>query len=392
MRNERVAVLDIRSLEVTFLLASKGVNDTFVFCGSKSEKYEGYSTEGFFDEASFCDAVHTAANSVLKSYGGRIDKVFVGTPSPFIKLRTMGHTNAFPAKRKVTGADVDALYESGVAELMEAGRLIHRSSMYFALGDNRKYFEEDKLYGTPTSLLKGALCYYFVSESFYDVVTSVLDMLGCKEVEFIPASLAQATYLLPSKMREGYAFLLDIGFVTSTVSVVYGNGIVHEESFDCGVASILVQLMDRLGVDYEQAERILCSANISGGYVVGDKILLDEESGVGYAEAVVNDIIKFGLDGLCEKVQEFFSKYYREKTDTGFMSNPLSLTGEGVGAVAGAAEHISKRLSRITEIVSPELPYYDKPAFSSRISVLSAALGKRKKRGLFARIFGGKKK
>ena len=262
MRNERVAVLDIRSVEVTFLLASKGVNDTFVFCGSKSEKYEGYATDGFLEEKSFCDAVRAAATSVLKNYDGKIEKIFVGTPSAFVKLRTMGHTNAFPTKRKVTGADVQALYDSGVAELMESGRLIHRSSMYFALGDNRKYFEEDKLYGVPTSLLKGALCYYFVAEPFYDVVTSALAPLGVKEVEFIPSSIAQATYLLPRKMREGYAFLLDIGFITSTVSVVYGNGIVHEESFDCGLAGILVGLMQRLGVDYEKAEQILYSANI----------------------------------------------------------------------------------------------------------------------------------
>ncbi len=391
MKNERVAVLDIRSFEVTFLIGARGVNDTFVFCGNKSEKYEGYSTDGFFDEKSFSDAVRFAALSVLKSYDGKIEKIYVGTPAPFVRLRTMGHTNSFPSKRKVTDADIEALYDSGMSELMESGRVIRRSSMYFALGDNRKYFEEDKLYGTPTSLLKGALCYYFVSEAFYDAVTSVLQTLGFSEVEFIPASLAQAIYLLPQKAREGYAFLLDIGFMTSTVSVVYGNGIVHEESFDCGLASILVSMMESLSVDYEKAEEILYSANVSGGYLSGDQLWTDE-SGAVYSEARINDVIKCGLDELCEKVQEFFSKYYREKTVTGFMSNPLSLTGEGIGSIRGAAEHISKRLSRITEIVYPDLPYYDKPLFSSRIAVLSAALCGKKKKGLLARIFGGKKK
>jgi Tfp pilus assembly PilM family ATPase len=187
-----------------------------------------------------------------------------------------------------------------------------------------------------------------------------------------------------------YAFLLDIGFMASTVSVVYGNGIVREESFDCGLGGILVRIMEQLGVDYERAERILQSANITGGYIAGDRLWVDEESGESYPEAKINDIIKCGLDELCERVQNFFAKHYREKA--GFMSNPLSLTGEGLVAIAGASEHISKRLSRITQVVAPELPYYDKPNFSSRISVLAAALGKVKKKGLFARIFGGKKK
>ena len=74
------------------------------------------------------------------------------------------------------------------------------------------------------------------------------------------------------------------------------------------------------------------------------------------------------------------------------MSNPLSLTGEGVGSIMGAAEHISKRLSRMAEVVAPELPYYDKPLFSSRISVLATALKGKEGKGVWSRIFGGKKK
>lgn len=136
--------------------------------------------------------------------------------------------------------------------------------MYFALGDNRKYFDAADLYGIPTASFKGALCYYFVSDEFYDAVDSVLSELGFGRVEMIPQSLAQAHYLLPDKIREGYAFFLDVGFLSTSVSVVYGNGIVHEEAFDCGAGYILVSLMQGLGVDYETAEDILASANVSG--------------------------------------------------------------------------------------------------------------------------------
>ena len=43
MRNDSVAILDIRSDEVSFLIGSRGVNGTFVFSGTHTEKYEGYS-------------------------------------------------------------------------------------------------------------------------------------------------------------------------------------------------------------------------------------------------------------------------------------------------------------------------------------------------------------
>ncbi len=395
MKNESVAILDVRSYEVVFFLGSKGVNDTFVFYGSHTEKYEGFSTEGFFDEESFRRAVVAAVTSVRQNYEGVIGEIYVGVPAAFVSVRTKGHTISFPSKRKITAQDVDALYESGQSELMETRRLVRRSNMYFTLGDNRKYFSADELYGVPTTLLKGALCYYFLSDSFYNATSSVLKDLGFEEPAFLPSTLAQALYLLPEKSREGYAFLLDVGFLTSSVSIVYGNGIVHEKSFDCGLGTILVSLMEELDIDYALAEEILLSANVSGGSVPKELVWTSEHGEESFPIWRINEIVKCGLDVLCENVEKFFAEKSREKTATALAVNPISVTGEGIVGLAGAAEHISKRINRLTEIVSPDLPYYDKPTFSSRMALLSMALSDRKKRGWLYRIFnnfGGRKK
>lgn len=393
MSNEIVAVLDIRSDEIVFLIGAKGVNGTFVFHGSRSEKYEGYTSDGFIDEASFRSAVISAVTSVRQNYGGTVREIYVGVPAAFVKVYTKGHTISFPSRRKISSQEIDALYESGLNDLLAPGRFIRRSEMYFALGDNRKYFNAADLYGIPTASLKGALCYYFVSDDFYETLDSVLKELGLQDVKMVPQSLAQANYLLPEKMREGYAFFLDIGFLSTSVSVVYGNGIVHEESFDCGLGYILISLMQELGVEYSTAEEILSSADISGGAVPKDLMWTDGKEQV-YPVREINEIIKCGLDELCENVDKFFGKYYRDKSVMSFASNPLSVTGEGIGGIKGGAEHISKRLSFMTCVVAPDLPYYDKPVFSSRIALLNTALAEKKKSGFFHKIFnvlGGRK-
>ena len=395
MRNESVAILDIRSYELTFFLGSKGVNDTFVFCGSHTEKYEGYSTDGFFDRESFRRAVVAAVTSVRQNYEGVIGEIYVGVPSSFVSVLTKGHTSSFPSKRKITAQDIDALYESGLNGLLGKGHCVRHSNMYFTLGDNRKYFSVNDLYGVPTTLLQGALCYYFVADSFYEATTAVLKDVGFEDVHFLPSTLAQALYLFPEKRREGYAFLLDVGFLTTSVSVVYGNGIVHEETFDCGSGTILVSLMQRFDIDYALAEEILASANVSGGSVPKELVWTNARGDVSFSVQDINDTVKFALDVLCENVENFFEKYYRERNASLFAVNPISVTGEGIGGIAGAAEHISKRLNRLTEIVYPDLPYYDKPTYSSRIALLDMSLSDRKKRGWFYRIFnnfGGKKK
>ena len=109
--------------------------------------------------------------------------------------------------------EMDALFESGLSELAVSGKCIHHSAMYFSLGDNRKYFTAESLYGTSSWLLKGGLSYYFISEEFYCAVSEILTGRNISKIHFVPSTLAQASYLISEKEREGYAFLLDIGFL-----------------------------------------------------------------------------------------------------------------------------------------------------------------------------------
>ncbi len=389
MKHESVAILDIRSDEVTFALGMRGVNGTFVFKDSHSETHEGYHTEGFFDEESFCTALLKAVNTVRQNYGGTIDEVCVGIPAPFVSVQTKGHTISFPSKRKISAQDVDALFESGLNELFSRGRCIHRSAMYFSLGDSRKYFTAQSIYGTSSNLLKGALSYYFISDELYTMLTELLKRERFTRIRFIPSTLAQATYLLSEKKREGYAFLLDVGFLTTSISVIYGSGIVHEQSFDCGTGTILVDLMRKLQVDYSVAEEILRDANISGGAVSNDVFWSSDSVSRKFPVPLINEVVKCSLDVMCEQIDGFFSSRYKDKANAALTANPISVTGDGVVRVKGVAEHVSKRLNRLTETVYPDLPYFDKATFSSRISLLNAATEGEKKRGFLRRLFGG---
>lgn len=395
MKNGCVAILDIRSREISFSLGSKGVNNTFVFSGMHSEKYEGYCAEGFLDEESFRKAVIRAISAVQQTYNGIIDSICVGVPSSFVSVHTTGHTAAYNVKRKITSQDIEALYESGLNGLMAQGVCIRRSAMYFTLGDNRKYFSANDVYGVSTNMLKGALCYYFVSERFHAFVTGILAEMGFFDVKFIPSTLAQSIYLLPEKNRDGYAFLLDIGFMTSTISVVYGSGIVREETFDCGIASVLVSLIETLDISVAVAEEMLELANISGGSVPRDLKYYTELDERTFSVQQINDVIKCALDVLCENVDAFLRKYYKDKTSMMLTTNPISVTGEGLSGIKGVAEHIAKRVNWLTERVYPDLPYYDKPTYSSKIALLAMAICDSEKKSLWQRIFnknGGMKR
>ena len=139
---------------------------------------------------------------------------------------------------------------------------------------------------------------------------------------------------------------------------------------------------------------MLALANISGGNVPKDLMYSTELVDKSFSVQAINDVIKMGLDELCERIDVFLGKYYREKMSGAMSVNPISVTGEGVSGIKGAAEHISKRVNWLTETVYPDLPYYDKPTCSSRIALLNMAIADQKKQGFFSRVFskfGGNK-
>jgi len=392
MNNEKVAVLDIRSLNVTFLIGCKGVNGTFIECGNKSEKYGGYTTEGFLDEASFTSAVKKVVDSVRSTYLGKIDEVSVSVPAPFLTLRTKGQSVSFPRRRKITGLEVEELFDKGLVDVLENGRCIRRSAMYFWLSDDRKYFDASALYGTYTSVLNGALCYYFVSEEFYSFLTELLRGLGFEKINFVPSGLAQAEYLLPKKIREGYAVLMDVGLMSSTTSIVYGNGVVKEYAVDCGEVWMIDDLMQYFKCSGEKAEEIFRNANISRGTPETE---WEGSEGKRYSVREIKDIITRRLDMLTEPVHSFLQVYDDDKTSGGVLNIPLYITGEGVMHLSGLLEYVSSWLNHYAEIVSPEIPYYDKPTYSSLISLLNTAVEDKEESGFFKKLLnllGGKKK
>ena len=123
-----------------------------------------------------------------------------------------------------------------------------------------------------------------------------------------------------------------------------------------------------------------------------DLLWTNEQGEVSFPVQKIVDIIKYDLDFLCESVENFFTKHYKEKGGELFAVNPIGVTGEGIVGIAGATEHIANRLNRLTEIIYPDLPYYDKPSYSSQMSLLSMALADKVERGWFYKIFGGKNK
>lgn len=67
MRKKSVAVLDIRSSEVTAVVGERGVNNTFIIKSKYTCAYDGYAEGKLIDEDGFLSAVNDVVKSTVSA-------------------------------------------------------------------------------------------------------------------------------------------------------------------------------------------------------------------------------------------------------------------------------------------------------------------------------------
>ena len=378
MSRNSVAVLDVRSSEVTVVVGERGVNNTFVFKASRTEPYDGYDESAFFDTEKLADALNRAVSAVERICGERIRKLYVGVPGAFTRVIPREQVIGFPKRRTVGNRDLTALFASG-REPVEGYRFIRATSMIYVTSDDRRVINP---VGLTSVSLSGVLSYFYCSDTFANTMESIFSPMKI-ELAYLPTEYAMASYLIPSETRDEYALFLDVGYMSTSLCVILGNGVLAQRTYFVGKGQIAALLMQRFDVSYEAACALLAKANLFARTNAGNTEVMLE--GVIYEISTdeLVDTVKEGLDSICEEIGGFLEECSSRELDF----KPLYVTGEGLADIRGALEHISRRVSRVCEQLTPNLPYYNKPAMSSRIALSYIAYDDHRKRAFFYKLF-----
>lgn len=383
MSRKSVAVLDVRSSQVTAVIGEAGVNRTFIFRGSYTQEYSGYDEEGFIDEEDFASAVLSAVAEVEHRSMEKIKEIVVGVPGDFIELLTKRYLISLQSGRKITAGDIATLYQNGLKDKVDGGEVIRRSNMYFITSDKRRIINP---VGLKSDSLEGFLCYFVCKDYFMHTLDKILLGYGIRKVTYMPVSYAEAMYLIDSEARDGYAVLLDVDSLSHTFSVVCGNGILYQRSACEGGDHIAARLFERFSVPYYAMKDLLSKINLSGRDIPGTEVETYYERQLYKIDAErLRTAIKEELDVLCERI----NAYLEECPERTISYRPILMTGGGLSYIRGAQEHISKRLNKVVEVLSPSLPYYSKESQSSLLSVLDMAIKDKQKGSIVYKILNG---
>lgn len=380
MRKNSVAVLDIRSSDVTALVGERGVNNTFIIKSKYEREYDGYAEGELLDEDSFVKAVKDVVKSTVAAMGG-IRSFYVGIPGEFLRLVNSDKVLSFQSAKKISRSDCAYLANMAAPEEKDDYKIVRHGCLYYVLSDKRKVIDP---VGEISDSLQGKFCFYQCRTSFIDLIMEIFNCFNAiTEVSLIPSIHAEAVYLLEPETRDEYAVLFDLGYISSTYSVVCGNGLDYSESFSLGVGHIALYLMNELDIPFEVATEFLSKVNLNAKEKLSS---LEECSYKGksysFPTVTLRDKIREGLDGICETIEECRQNYMGKNLE----NKTVYVTGEGIKTIRGTAEHISNRLVKNVEIIAPKVPYYDKPQFSSLLSLLDAALKDNSSASIFSKI------
>lgn len=369
MKEIDVTVLDIGSEKITVFYGSKSVNNTFNVKASASVPYAGFADGEWLDEENLPQAVEKALREVETSARIRIRKLFIGVPGEFTTTVAKEVSIAFDRKRRVTSRDLDDLFERGnTYKEHKRYATINYSAIYYALDDNRRLIDP---IGLSTVKLNGLISYVLCERKFLRTINGVMKSLGMREVEFISAAWAESMYLFEEEQRDRTVILADIGYITSSVMVARGDGLLYMSSFSCGGAHITGDITLNFDMPYSHAEMLASKINLkrqvdeSGTYQIFVK-----ENKFEYPALEINEIAKARITFLGQAINKSLARCSYDCP----IHLPVYITGGGLYKIQGAKELLARITGRSVEFVEPSDPNYAKPYYSSTLGLMEIAL------------------
>lgn len=382
-KNNAVAVIDFGSSTINVMIADRGVNNTFNIYGQSEMEYSGYLDGEFLNPSELYNILGHAISAAEANYKSNITEVYVGVPGEFTSVMIKQPTISYDTKRKITDSEIEELFDKGDTFKNHPDfLLINRSPIYYITDSERLLIDAKDV---KTSKLSGQLSYVLAKRSFTDLVSQVLLQLGIKTVEFVSSCLAESVYLLDSFSRDRYAVLIDIGYTTTSVMIIRGEGLLFLKSFPVGGAHITADLFECFKVPFPVAEELKRKISLTFAVTDNDEYeIIIKEKTYKFKAKEAHKIVEARLDDISRLILKCL-----KLCDVEYPSYiNFKLTGGGISYMRGAKEYLGRAIGKNIDLAKNTIPQLDYPHLSSTYALLDIALKQKKNNnGFFDRVF-----
>ncbi len=390
LKTKNVALLDIGSKTVDLFYGNAyGNNCNVVAMGSES--YSGFTNGEFFEPDKLKDVIDRVVRQVENRTGKAVRRLYVAVPGEFTKVVIRRVSENFQKPQQIKDSDIVRLLKRA-EELSDNSEYVnintaligYETDSFRQLGTS----SEELLTRSIDAIVSSVLC----ERNFIDVMNGIFEYSGIKEVKYISSSFAEAQYLTDEKERDKGVLLCDVGYLTTTVMLAKGDGLMDMRSFSLGGAHIAADYTMAYDLDFQSASRLFDKVNLKLAPKGFEDYRVETKDGIlKFNMSEVNNITFDRLDMIVDMIKRCIASFKgncREFT-------PIFFTGGGVCGCKGAFEYIAFNLQRKYDVRVPNVVKYNVPWYSSSVSSLSLACKIEESnsfvRGFVNKLFGGRK-
>ena len=366
---ESTAIIDIGSSTIVALVGEHGVNGTFRILGKGDVSYAGFQNSEFLEPENLKYVIAGALSNAEITSDSKITSVYIGVPGEFCACVTKNVNLSFPKPKRISGFDIDNIFKTGNTFADEPNyTVINKSVIYYEIDGAKRVADAE---GLKAKSLTGNVSYILANKSFVEMMKQIFKDIRINIDGFISSNLAECLYLFEPSIRDKYALMVDVGYITTNVALARGDGLLFLNSFSMGGGYITSDLSECLKISFSEAERLKHKVILGWSPSQSDTYEIEgEENFQTYSAKATNDIVSDRVEMICEYVLKCLENCAYDLPE--FL--PVHITGGGFNFIKGIKNVITKKLKRQIVLVSPKLPNVSRPDYSSEVGLLNMVL------------------
>ena len=383
MSKRNVAVLDFGSNHISVMIGDKGVNGTFDVRGFAQSSYSGFMNGEILEPELLSEVLCQTILNAESNARAKITHLYVGVPAEFSIAEVRTKCLNFGRKKRITEREIDQVFaDADEFSSSPTHLVINRSPICFELDTGERLIDAK---GRTSTTLCATLSFMLCERNFVGMISQAIHDLHTPNVEFISETLAESMLLLQPEQRDQCAILVDCGYLSTSVNVVVGDGIVHMRSFSLGGGHIVADLAEMLNIPFAVAEKVKRAMTLTGKPSENDKISIEYNGNEYSVDALsVYEIILRKVRQIAKMIGKSLEDCEYERPD--FI--PINLTGGGVSYIKGVTETMREVLGKEVKIVAPDDPQISEPTQSAILGLLDLALSQNRAEGsILIKIF-----
>ena len=314
-------VLDIGSSKIT-LLACQVKKGRSAIITSATESYDGFMDGEFFSTEQVSDVVSNLIKIMSDRLNKSVSNLYIGVPSEFCACVCKRVKRTFVPAQHLNEQTIESLFD-GVSDFRQKDEyeVISFSPLQFELDG----LVSDKLTSKRISQFSMDCSYVLVKKNFVLFIQDICNKNGIEDINFVSTALAQANFARANENNKlSPIAIVDVGHITTSVTVSKGDGLLLLGSFSLGGGHITGDLMQVNNLSYTEADLIKRKVVLTVQSKRDEKyITYNNGKPIKAIINITNDVVKARLENIASIINRVLS-------NDAFKDMSIYLTGDGI--------------------------------------------------------------